>query len=55
MSERLYVKKTITIRKDLWREFEVEATRKFGHYGAIRKAIEEAITLWLETQKKESQ
>jgi hypothetical protein len=52
MSERLFVKKTITVRKDLWREFEVEATRKFGYYGAIRKAIEEAITLWLEIQKK---
>jgi hypothetical protein len=52
MSERLFVKKTITVRKDLWREFEVEATRKFGHYGAIKKAVEEAISLWLETQKK---
>jgi hypothetical protein len=52
MSEKVFVKKSITVPADLWREFEVEATRKFGHYGAIKKAIEEAIRLWLETQRK---
>jgi hypothetical protein len=52
LSGRVYVKKTVTVPLDLWREFEVEATRKFGYYGAIRKAVEEAIKLWLEAQRK---
>jgi len=52
MSEKKFVKKTVTVPADLWREFEVEATRKFGHYGAIKRAMEEAIRLWLEVQKK---
>jgi hypothetical protein len=52
MSKRVYVKKLITVPADLWREFEVEATRKFGHYGAIKRAVEEAIRLWLEVQRK---
>jgi len=52
MSRKVYVKKFITVPADLWREFEVEATRKFGHYGAIKRAVEEAIRLWLEVQRK---
>ena len=46
------VKKTIDVPDDLWREFEVEAVRKFGVYGAIKKALIEAIKLWIEEQKK---
>ena len=55
MSRKAFVKKIVTVPADLWREFEVEAAKKFGLYGAIKKAIEEAIRLWLEAQRKESQ
>ena len=49
------VRKTVEIPDELWREFEVYAVRKFGYYGAIKKALEEAIRLWLEEVKKEQQ
>jgi len=49
------VRKTIEVPDGLWREFEIEAVKKFGHYGAIKKAIEEAIKLWLEKQKEKEQ
>ena len=47
------VRKTIDVPDELWKKFEVEAVRKFGIYGAIKKAIIEAIELWLKEQKKE--
>ena len=46
------VKKTIDVPDKLWKEFEIYAVKKFGYYGAIKKAIVEAIKLWLEEQKK---
>ena len=49
------VRKTVEVPDELWREFEVYAVRKFGYYGAIKKALEEAIRLWLEKVKKELQ
>jgi len=49
------VRKTVEVPDELWREFEVEAVRKFGHYGAIKKAVKEAIELWLRTQRREQQ
>jgi len=49
------VRKTVEIPEELWREFEVHAVKKFGYYGAIKKALEEAIRLWLEEVKKEQQ
>jgi len=52
VSEERFVKKTVTVPAGLWREFEVEAARKFGYYGAIKRALEEAIRLWLEVQKR---
>ncbi len=49
------VRKTIEVSDDLWREFEIYAVKKFGYYGAIKRALEEAIRLWLEVVKKELQ
>ncbi len=49
------VRKTVEVPDELWREFEVYAVRKFGYYGAIKKALEEAIRLWLEKVKKKLQ
>ena len=49
------VRKTVEVPEGLWREFEVYAVKKFGYYGAIKKALEEAIRLWLEKVKKELQ
>ncbi len=49
------VRKTVEVPDELWREFEVYAVRKFGYYGAIKKALEEAIKLWLERAKGELQ
>ena len=49
------VRKTVEVPDELWREFEVYAVRKFGYYGAIKKALEEAIRLWLEKVKRELQ
>jgi len=49
------VRKTVEVPDELWREFEVYAVKKFGYYGAIKKALEEAIRLWLEKVKKELQ
>lgn len=46
------VRKTVEVPDKLWREFEVYAVKKFGYYGAIKKALEEAIRLWLEEEKK---
>jgi len=43
----------IEVPDKLWKEFEIYAVKKFGYYGAIKKAIKEAIELWLEKQKKE--
>ncbi len=48
-------RKTIEVPDELWREFEVYAVKRFGHYGAIKKAIREAIELWLREQKKQEQ
>ncbi|GEM_PF-6359036 len=36
------VRKSVEIPDELWREFEVHAVRKFGYYGAIKKALEES-------------
>ena len=49
------VRKTVEIPNELWKEFEIYAVKKFGYYGAIKKALEEAIRLWLEEQKKKEQ
>ncbi len=49
------VRKTVEVSDDLWREFEIYAVKKFGYYGAIKRALEEAIRLWLEVVKKELQ
>ncbi|MHC1628891.1 MAG: hypothetical protein ACXQTI_08690 [Candidatus Nezhaarchaeales archaeon] len=49
------VRKTVEVPDKLWREFEVYAVKKFGHYGAIKKALEEAVKLWLEKAKEELQ
>ena len=49
------VRKTIDVPDRLWREFEIEAVKKFGHYGAIKKAIREAIELWLKEVKEKQQ
>ncbi|MHA1721783.1 MAG: hypothetical protein ACTSXW_01775 [Candidatus Baldrarchaeia archaeon] len=38
---------TIIIPDDLWKKFEEKAIKKFGRYGCIKKAINEAIKLWL--------
>ena len=46
------MRKTVEVPDKLWREFEVYAVKKFGYYGAIKKALEEAIRLWLEEEKK---
>jgi len=46
------VRKTVEISDELWKEFEIYAVKKFGLYGAIKKALREAIRLWLEEQKK---
>jgi len=46
------VKKTVEIPDELWEEFMLRAVRKFGYYGAIKKAIGEAIELWLERERK---
>ena len=49
------VRKTVEVSDELWREFEIYAVKKFGYYGAIKRALEEAIRLWLEEMKKEQQ
>ena len=49
------VRKTIDVPDELWRELEIEAVKKFGHYGAIKKAIREAIELWLKEVKEKQQ
>ena len=49
------VKKTIEIPDDLWEEFMFKAVKKFGYYGAIKKAVKEAVELWLERERKLSQ
>jgi len=46
------VRKTVELPDELWRRFEVAAVKKFGYYGAIKKALVEAIKLWLEEQEK---
>jgi len=46
------VRKTVEVPDQLWREFEIQAVKKFGYYGAIKKALEEAIKLWLEVERK---
>ena len=46
------VRKTVEIPDKLWREFEIYAVKKFGYYGAIKKAVREAIELWLERERK---
>ena len=46
------VRKTVEVPDQLWREFEIHAVKKFGYYGAIKKALEEAIRLWLEVERK---
>ena len=45
-------RKMVEVPEDLWREFTVYAVRKFGYRGAIKKAIKEAIKLWLEREKR---
>jgi len=45
----------VEIPDDLWREFEVYAVKRFGYYGAIKRALEEAIRLWLEKVRRELQ
>jgi len=47
-------RKLVEVPEDLWREFCTYAVRKFGYRGAIKKAIQEAIKLWLEREKKSS-
>jgi len=49
------VRKTVEVSDELWREFEIYAVKKFGYYGAIKRALEEAIRLWLKEMKKEQQ
>ena len=38
------VRKTVEIPDKLWREFEIYAVKKFGYYGAIKKAVMAAIS-----------
>ena len=42
---------TVEIPEDLYKEFIELAVKKFGYYGAFKKAIKEAIELWLEKEK----
>ena len=46
------VKKTVEIPDELWEEFTLRAVKKFGYYGAIKKAVREAIELWLERERQ---
>ena len=46
------VRKTVEVPDELWRRFEIQAVKKFGYYGAIKRALEEAIRLWLEEERK---
>ena len=40
------------VDKELWIEFKIAAIKKFeGRQGAISRALEEAIRLWLERNK----
>ena len=45
-------KTTVYVPEDLYEEFMELAVKKFGYYGAFKKAIEEAMRLWLEREKK---
>jgi hypothetical protein len=45
------VRKTIDVPDALWKEFERNAVKKFGYYGAIKKAVKEAIENWLTMEK----
>lgn len=42
----------VVVDRRLWNEFAGEATKIYGSRGWKRKAIEEAIRLWLETKVK---
>ena len=49
-----FKKTTVEIPEELYKEFIELAVKKFGYYGAFKKAIKEAIELWLEREKMES-
>lgn len=46
------IRKTVEVPDKLWKKFTVYAVKKFGYHGAIKKALEEAIRLWVEEQKE---
>jgi len=40
------VRKTIDVPDEVWKKFATKAVERFGYYGAIKKAIKEALQQW---------
>ena len=49
-----FKKTTVYVPEDLYEEFMELAVKKFGYYGAFKKAIEEAMRLWVERERIKS-
>jgi hypothetical protein len=41
---------TITVNEKVWQEFEVEVIRRYGKCRFRKKALEEAIQLWIKAR-----
>lgn len=45
-------KVTVEISLEIYNKFIELAVKKFGYYGAFKKALEEAMELWVEREKE---
>ena len=45
------VRKTVEVDDELWERMVRKAVEKFGLHGAIKKAVNEAIRKWVESEE----
>jgi len=45
------VRKTVEVGDELWEKMVRKAVGKFGLHGAIKKAVNEAIRMWVESEE----
>lgn len=50
-SQVMVMRTTINVNDRLWNEFEVEIIRRYGKCRFRKKAIEEAIRLWINDKR----
>ena len=45
------VRKTVEVDDELWEKMVRKAVEKFGLHGAVKKAVNEAIRKWVESEE----